>query len=514
MIIISQIDFIPMWDGRVYFDELALAMNKPFNLFNFNMFRHTTMLYMILIAIPQYFDFGNNYFIHGVNLILGILAIFSFNRIVIKLFPAPGIHIERGLLILIFSVSPLFLATALNLNPDYGVLVFFLFLLSMLLSRKKLLSLLAGLFLVFSKETGFLLYTTTMFLFFICFIGQSSRSTREKCLSVLKWGFLMLLPPLLYCFYLFYNAVTTKEAVLWQDSGNDLGHLVGTFTSFSLLNQVFLGYLRGIFIINFNWILSLFSLGFIGNWITKKILGIKINQPVEVEGSYVFFFFSLFSIILFLLTRYSTFTNLRYFLPIFPFLLIIFYYSLIYLINSQVVRRLLLSLVFLLLLISNFRTIDPLSKKLFGTFQFGNHTLLNMTKFTGECCGYGRDQLVYNLEYIQLHRAQNEIYQYIKPTFNTVIVANPQVDWHFIGKVDENHRRTIKEIFVEFIVYYDAVKIYLSKNKPEVLYYLDYPNFNNAHDVKLLSTLYTIAESKIVGEDGYSVTVHKMILKH
>lgn len=44
-----------------------------------------------------------------------------------------------------------------------------------------------------------------------------------------------------------------------------------------------------------------------------------------------------------------------------------------------------------------------------GTFDFGTHKMLKMTSLTGECCGYGRDQLVYNLEFVHLQRTFRKI---------------------------------------------------------------------------------------------------------
>lgn len=513
-IVFLNMDFVPMWDGRVYFDELALAIEQPFNFFNFNIVRHPTMLYMLLIALPQYIDLGNPYLLHGVNLILGILAIYSFHRIIARVFSSDEIFIERSLLTLIFSTYPLFTATSLNLNPDYGVLAFLLLFISVLLERKKIHTLIVGFFLVFSKETGVLLYTATAFLYFYFFVGQSKRSLCEKLRFFIKWGTIMGLPLYTYIIYLIFNFHSNTESVLWQDSGNDFNALINTFTSFSLFNRTFLGYLSGIFIVNFNWIFSLFLLALIASNFFRIVFGLNKSLPLQTEPLLFIFLNYLFVIALYLLTRYLTFVNLRYLLPLFPFLIIVFYYSLLYFVRRSFVRSLVLIITFILLLVSNFKTIDPISKMLYGTFKFGNHSLLNMTKFTGECCGYGRDQIVYNLEYVNLHRVQNEIYRYFKPDSSTVLVSNPSSDWHLIGLLDnDTFERTIRHRNVKNIKYSDPVKIKMLEVKPEVIFYINYPNFDNISDLMLLSTIYSKVDVLQFGKNDYFVDVYKMKLK-
>lgn len=509
-----NMDFVPMWDGLNYFDELAMAIIKPFNLLNFNLFRHPSMFYMFVVAIPQYIDFGNTYLLHAINLIFGLLAIWSFHQLIKQLFPSDELNVERSLLAMIFGGYPILIACALNLNPDFGVLVYFLLLLSMMGLNKKKLALLFGFLLVFSKETGFLIYIATISILFVCFIGRSKKSTREKIISSYQW-IILILPPLSYGAYLLYRSLTTLKPVLWETSGNDLGGLLKAFTSFSLFDPVFLGYIRGIFVINFNWFLSIFIFLFAITWLLKIIWGKNFDSIKNANGPYCLCFWSLFIVILFLLTRYSTFTNLRYFLPVYPFLIISFYYSLIYFIKNAKIRITILLFFLIFSYSSNFRTIDPVSKIIFGTFNFGKHSLLKMTEITGECCGYGRDQLVYNLEHIQFNSIQNKIYQDLLPIDKTILVANKDVDWHFIGRIDrETLRRTLTFRNIILINYKDPQEIAQAIKKPEVIYYLDYPNFDNKNDLKLLSMNYIDREIKNIDDDGYFITIHKMTLKN
>ena len=82
-----------------------------------------------------------------------------------------------------------------------------------------------------------------------------------------------------------------------------------------------------------------------------------------------------------------------------------------------------------LTLVSAVRTVDPVSRSLYGTFAVGEHRMLRMTSITGECCGYGRDQLVYNLEFASLQRAVRMALTSVAPavssTADSVVVVVP-----------------------------------------------------------------------------------------
>lgn len=88
----------------------------------------------------------------------------------------------------------------------------------------------------------------------------------------------------------------------------------------------------------------------------------------------------------------------RYMVLGLPLLIITFYGFLNHLIHSSIQRRILLFMLALLLLIQTFRTIDPVSKSIFGTYQFGNHQVLKIGT------EYLADGLVYNTQYVYIQR--------------------------------------------------------------------------------------------------------------
>jgi hypothetical protein len=104
-----------------------------------------------------------------------------------------------------------------------------------------------------------------------------------------------------------------------------------------------------------------------------------------------------------------------------------------------------LATVAVLLAASATRTIDPVSRRLWGTFRFGEHELLRATSMTRECCGYGRDQLVYNLQFTAFAEAQDALYAQLRPGLATAFVVQDYANLHTIGLLDaRTGRRTLR----------------------------------------------------------------------
>jgi hypothetical protein len=90
----------------------------------------------------------------------------------------------------------------------------------------------------------------------------------------------------------------------------------------------------------------------------------------------------LFIATIYALTRFVTFSNVRYLLPAMPLLLIASYAALVRLLPRVQPRRLALITYALLLVVSAERTVDPLSRRVWGTFPFGSHEMLRMASMT------------------------------------------------------------------------------------------------------------------------------------
>src|SRR5699024_6013557 len=96
------------------------------------------------------------------------------------------------------------------------------------------------------------------------------------------------------------------------------------------------------------------------------------------------------------------------------------------------------------LVVSDVRTVDPVSRAVYGTFAIGDHRLLRMTSITNECCGAGQDQLAYSAEFTVMHDLIDGALENTRGTDSLRIVVPDSLDWMIVGPLDaRTHRRTL-----------------------------------------------------------------------
>jgi hypothetical protein len=216
----------------------------------------------------------------------------------------------------------------------------------------------------------------------------------------------------------------------------------------------------------------------------------------------------------YLLTRYRTYTNFRYFLPLCPLVLLAFYASLARRVGSAALRTATFAVVAVLLCVSNFRTVDPISRAVFGSWRFGDHVMLDVTARTHECCGRGRDQLVYNLQFTEIAYLQDLLYERIQPRTDAVLVAEDQAIWYLPGRIDPvTFHRTLaptapldpKLLTVEVLAALHPL--------PTEITFIAFPNVDNRAALGIVGLAYNVTETFEVERRGYRMTAYRMRLR-
>ena len=520
--VLAYLDFVPIWDGLAYSrDCLVKAVTGPFSLMSFNCFAHPTMAYVLLLALPQYLDPGNVALLHLTNMLLGMVSIVALHFVLRRLLPAKQLWPERVLVTAIYAGLPLFLANTLNMTPDFGVLVFFLLTLALLLHRRLALAAAAGVLLVFSKEVGVLLYGVMLASFCYFYVARAQLAGREKLRALLGRWPLGIAPVLFVSFYV-YKA-TVAGPLLWTASETAKpANLLRAFTSFSLLDLSFLGNVRGIFLLNFNWILTLPVAALVIWRVVQFGCGLRRGAPSHAPARELGYVLTLFFVVFLLLTRFPTYINLRYMLPVYPLLLLFFIHALCVFLRNHKLRVALLAVTLVLIFASNFWTFDPLSKKAYGTFRFGSREMINMTRTTGECCGYGRDQLVYNLQYTRLDSVMTKIFQHLKPRASEVYLAHsgfrdietPQADFYLVGTIhNKSYTRTLLKQHDLGLRTRRLRKLVLWKTKPKTIYYIEFPNYDSTRELRVTNMLYRVEWIRRYGDADYYIRVFKFALR-
>jgi hypothetical protein len=346
LVSLFYVNFVPMWDGWTYSDECILrASQKPFALQNFNCFGHPSFAFSYPIALLQQLDPGNLLLLHCVPWLLGLLAIYSFYRISEKLFEGWSNVTERGLLTALFAFMPLFACNCINPNPDFGILAFTLALLWALLCNHTCWQVLFGLCLVFCKETGIMMYVICVGTYGILHLPRPLPSLNRK-LSYLLERLHLAVP--LGAFWLLMRYMKSIPSIWGIHNSNEILDLVRTATSFSLLDKCFLSYTYGALVTNFNLVLSLLVIAYLVKWAWCRCWGV----PHPVEKRQVLVFVVLLAAFL-AVTRYKTYSNYRYVCVTGPLLVLAAYWSLLRLFRDSRLRTALLSLVLVLVGVSN-----------------------------------------------------------------------------------------------------------------------------------------------------------------
>jgi hypothetical protein len=502
LIRLPHLRFVPIWDSRQYWDEcLQPALNAPFDPLAFNCFGHRSMLYMLTIGWPQYFSQGSAVLLNLTHMVVALLTIGAFYLIAVRVFPPdapPASGADAALLTLIFAVMPVWSGPSLNLNPDMGVLAAFLWTLALLMNGRRGWAIAAGLFLVLSKEIGLLLWLLLAAVDIALALWQPRASRARELLARAAYA----LPPLAY--WATGVALQSKQIPAnWPIAARQEHSLLRMFLTFDLSAPHYVAYAADIFLLNFAWVMTLVIVA----WLVRLVTRILTRQPVLIpvaDRRSAFILGIVAPAVYYLVTRYPTYNNVRYLLTFFPLLVLAFGAASVSLVRRHATRWALFAIVAALQLASMWRSADPVSRFMYGTFPFGRHDMLNMTSIRGECCGFGRDQLVYNLQFTHFHYVQDALFTRMRPGNDDVLAITRAAKWFLIGSLDaQTFRRTLRKDGVVQPKILTLIDVAYGAPLPERLRYVAYANVENHPDLALYARAYHIRGPFVVDEHGY-----------
>jgi hypothetical protein len=506
LLVVPHIDLVPIWDGALYAKSILSAVDNRFDLGALNIAGHPGIGSLLVPALIAKWSGGQLWGLHLGNIILGSIAVLSFAAIVNRLFVELAIF-ERLAISSMFSALPVVAASAVNPNLDFGTLVFFLLFLSLLLYQRFWLAAIAGGMLVLAKESGVVVWVITSTAYLLSQVILRRTASREKFLALLK-----VIPAFLSILALVaYAVIRLKhgQPVMWGAFSTQGGAGLHKLMWPSLHNPVYQTYMAQIFSLNFMWVVTLIvGLGMVLSVLGKIILGCRSKAPLRRN-----LIFLLLVPLVLSLTAVRTFTNMRYLLPIFPVLVLAYAHILNGIVRYMPARILILSVTFGLFLVSAFRTIDPISSRIFGTFAFGRHPILNMTSITGECCGRGRDQLVYNLEFANFNRLINQVFAGLDRSGFQPIALAELADWYFIERMtlESPPRRALSGPNTTATPIVSA-NVVSEANPPKNIFWLNLPIIDGSAEFERVKTRYSVVSEKVFEYDGYSLSGYFMVL--
>jgi hypothetical protein len=508
--IVAYIDVSPIFDAKLYYDCLRFAAHHSFSLDNFLCFQHPTLLFVGLFAIPEYFFPGSLPVMHLTMLLLGCISFIALSSILFLLFPAPDKRIFRIVGLLILATQPVLIANAVGFILDLGVLFFGIIFLALLLHERYIAASIAGLMLVFTKEPGTFLYLSSLLLFFLIVRPPNIADIFRTPRKFLRQHGVLLLPIILFVIYVGIRTVQQKTSILLLSR------------SFIDSSWRILMFWSEIFLFQFRWFASALTVIGLVCWIRKVRRKAPLSRDADILFRRTTFLVALLLINSFLLTQGIPWNNLRYFLVPLTLCMLVFIIMLPQIFSGM--RPIIACLVMMLALngIELFHSTDPFSRWLLGTFPFGEHRLyaMGMVDEDGRP-STGRDQLVYNLEFMKLLELQEEIFRWIRPVDGTIIVGQDGAYHYSIS--DQNYPAfpaMIDPVSFRFTEATGSIRPvftmlnsdFLQSGLPSILYFIEFANLDK-EGLILLREKYDVLEEKTFDLQGYHMRAFKMKLK-
>lgn len=484
---IQFLNYSQYWDSDWYWQLLLTSVNSVVNfdggsildflkmyIFNFNFLGHPSIFYFSYLSLGQYLDYGNVFIMNLQNVILAMVGIYGFYCICVSLFS--NNKYENLLLTLFFAFNPLFYATSISLNTDMPILVFEVLVVLSLIKQNKIAFLLWSLAIIFSKETGILIYVSITSSFILLFeykrLGFSRRILTDFVIYIIP-----LLVFLLY-FYLSGGNMHSYESV--QNTGNSL-KLVwddNGFFTFGLNSKNFFVRFFQLVIMNFGWIgtLIMFS-SYVKSMVFDTSVLHKYSRKVRDLVRFILYSSVPFIILtlLFITMEFS-----RYVVPVVFYFCLLMYVHLRHLVNNKWLRIIILIVLCVLNIIQTFKSIDPSHGMFYGINKIGSVE-------SSPVFGY-RDGLVYNSQFVFVDRLSYAIESIVKD--EKVIID------------------TSAEYFFKRILHVGTVKN-VAKINDERLVYVYIPWFDNPNEgLNSIKDYYSVESQKKIEYKGYYVYLY------
>jgi hypothetical protein len=449
---------------------------------------------------------GNYPVLLFLNAALFATACVAFERLVRFVFPDDRDRLDRALLLAAFMVQPAFVASVVQPSLDLPLLPGFLWGVVFLLQRRTFAVALVASAMTFTKETGLLLYAALVGSYLVWEVSAPGGMARVR--SGLRSRLLTLsVPAVLFAAYIGYRALNGLRPLMGTNAGTGgsfLGQLLVPRLDLYLVNFFILT-----LILNFAWIpaATIGLDGFVG--VVHRLHRLERRSLGSVDRRVAALVALLAIVTAFVLSRFITYGNIRYYLVTTALVPVVFVVSLHRLQVPPRWRWGIISGYALTLLVSNVRTLDPVSRAVYGTFPFGRHDMLHMTRVTGECCGTGQDQLAYSLEFTVIHDLVDDALSTLAPPDSAVLIVPDSTSWFQIGPLDAStHRRTLRRHDIVHIPVSEPLAVLALATRPALAYYIALPNGNNDRALADLRRIYDVGPARRFERRGYSLATY------
>lgn len=514
-------DVTPIWDTRWYWFLCILpSLERPFDIMAFNCSNHPNMAFFLPLGVLARFTSWSPLTLHQiVGWSFGIFAVILYYLVLIQLKGRRQGNIFDFMSVLTFAMAPVFTANIVNLSPEVGSVTYMLGFLLGLLSERLWVMAFFGTCMVFTKEPFIIVYGLVGVYYFGARWRQMAFGWRlvPRVLGE-------ILPLGVPGFFLVYYALIRVYAYnlpLFHGAGTEDARVMGGVQSLytlALYPTYLLTLLTQNYVASFMWIaVGVILYGETRRFIFKLALAPSQDHAQDLNSpskpSVMVSFLVFYVICFYALTRVVPVVNPRYLMPMIPLTLLWMSVVADDLFQNKLLRGGVLAGFCALMIASQTRTFDPISRGLLGTFDFGRHQLLHMTQWSSSCCGRGMDSLVYNFEFTRLIRLFDKALAQIKADSSTVVVLHRDAYYFNAGYLIPGSYRSVMEN-TGFSPNYQTHDVVLeAKKKFKEFYFVDLPSADSADVLDELKSKYDLQETGQAEDDGYAVSYYRFARK-
>ncbi|MDB4932420.1 MAG: hypothetical protein JWM10_4904, partial [Myxococcaceae bacterium] len=283
--------------------------------------------------------------------------------------------------------------------------------------------------------------------------------------------------------------------------------------SVSFVDDVLPSQLAEVFVINFAWVLSIFVALSAVAPLWRLLVRAPHPPDDSAEARARAFVTVAFVVTVLAVTRFRTLVIPRYVLPAAVLLPLMAQRSLHLLKVTPRLRLLLLGASAGLALFSNFRTRDALAMGLFGTFEWGDHRLLDLASRAGDL-NARREHLVYNLEFTRLSALLDEAVPLALADGHHELALHTIAGWHPVGFVDDRtHRRVATARGAHEPRVWHLNEVRAASPRPPRLYHLELPGMDDDDELIVWQQYYRVGAPRRFVRDGYTLSMRELTLR-
>ena len=523
---LPYLDAVPRWSTGIYHELLLRAVaTLDFSAHGlattYRLADHPSHAYTMYMAVGQLLAAGwsraglptppsLSYVVANVqDLLLAAVGVWCFWLLIVRLFPALP-RAQAVLLTLCFAFNPLVFAHGLGPNTDLPITVALIVALTAFVMDRPVLMAFAGLWMCFSKESGVLMYGELWGLLVALYVVQRlGPPWRKPDPSLLVRRVLVPLLPLVV--YLAYLRSTPPLA--WVERSTTLNDKADPVLSpaFGLSWFQFETGVVSALLHNWNWIPTLAFLALLA----KRQMWPRIapRSTDEHTASLLRVAAWLFAFGVAFACLYIKDNHPRYYAPLIPLMLVLFYYALSELIASLRARTAVLAVFFAVSFAQIWASLDPVGNAIWGTFRIGDRKVMFIQRgLQGQA-----DGMVFNAQHQAVDRLYTKLNKVVfaegqRPTLIFGIDHQWVINYAHTGlRLDERTAEFTYNARGSFVPDTRTIGQIDATTAPARAVYVALPWLENPTvTLEKLQQVYRLNGKKVIADGGYFITAYEL----